>query len=79
MTLTLMEVGPTIGSAPVLKYVPEDFVVRESLFVDLVDEEPVAQRQDLILRKKGFHHHGGDPPGGRTLRSSYGFGHLWGT
>jgi tRNA pseudouridine13 synthase len=54
MTLTLMEVGSTTGSAPVLKCVPEDFAVRETLLVELVDEEELAQRQYLILRKKGF-------------------------
>jgi tRNA pseudouridine13 synthase len=49
----LMEVGAAVGSSPVLKFLPEDFAVKETLLVELVDEK-AARFRYLMLRKKGF-------------------------
>ncbi|SDT80594.1 tRNA pseudouridine(13) synthase TruD [Actinoplanes derwentensis] len=53
MTPELMQVGPNgAGTAPILKYAPADFVVQESLVVDLIDGD--ADQHYLLLRKRGY-------------------------
>jgi tRNA pseudouridine13 synthase len=42
-----------VTAGPILKYRPGDFVVRENLVVDLVDDGPADQHY-LLLRKCGF-------------------------
>lgn len=50
---TLLRMDPTTVAEPVLKRVPTDFLVRENVVVDLVDEQ-AATHQYALLRKCGY-------------------------
>jgi len=50
---TLLSMDRTTVAEPVLKHVPGDFLVRENVVVDLVDEK-AATHQYSLLRKSGY-------------------------